>query len=157
MILRKIIIFFLVTFNALFSQPNAEQELIHLLQKWAQDFNSKNIQASCELFAPDLIACFPGISDENYEQNCSSLRTVLMDKSKTYFYEPPIIESVLVENNLGVVRLVWNLRISDKDHTELNTARSLDIFTRQKDGRWKLSVSFAYPEKISDLQNTRRY
>lgn len=130
------------------SPESSRQELIELLQKWARDFNSKNVQEVCDLFAPDLISSFPGIPDENYEQNCKSLTSVLADEDKIYFYEAPHIQKVIVDCDVGIVKLIWRLKVSDKNNqkTEIITARSLDVFKRQQDGRWKLSISFAYPE-----------
>jgi ketosteroid isomerase-like protein len=124
-----------------------QSEIIRLLQKWPEDFNAKNIQAVCRLFAPDLIASYPGSSDRGYEEMCRQLTKVLTDSDRLFRYDPPKIEQVMIEGDLAVVRLVWTLRISSKDQSavEIIKENGLDVFIRQGDGSWKIAISYAYP------------
>jgi len=54
---------------------------------------------------------------------------------------------MLVSGDLAVVRLVWTLSITDRNVPAGLTIKEkgIDVFTRQKDGAWKLSISHAYP------------
>lgn len=148
----RILIIFIVSFSNVISVEDAvdaksRQEIINLLQKWPQDFNAKNIEATCGLFAPDLIASYPGTADKNYQEMCRTLNAAMTDSNKIFSYETPNIEQIIVQGDLGVVRLIWNLKISHKNqlNTELIKEKGLDIFKRQKDGSWKIAISYAYP------------
>jgi ketosteroid isomerase-like protein len=149
-ILNFLIIFIFSCSNAYSSESaidaKSRQEIVRLLQKWPQDYNAKNIEATCGLFAPDLIASYPGTSDRNYQEMCSSLKAVLTDSNKTSSYEAPHIEQIIIQGDISVVRLIWNLKISYKNqmNTELIKEKGLDVFKRQKDGSWKIAISYAY-------------
>jgi len=118
-----------------------KNEIRQALVKWSQDFNDKNVPAVCSLFAPDLVAQYPSVPDRNYSEMCRHFKEVLSDPSKKYSYSPPQIHSMLVDGNLAVVRLVWVL----KTPTETIAENGLDVFRRQQDGSWKISISYAYP------------
>jgi ketosteroid isomerase-like protein len=127
----------------------AKQEITHLLQKWPQDFNARNIDAVCGLFAHDLIASYPGTNDKNYNDMCKKLTESLMHPESIYHYEAPKIEQIIVDDELAVVRLIWTLKIAykNKADTEVIQEKGLDVFQRQKDGSWKIRISYAYPLK----------
>lgn len=131
--------------NNLDSKSRPEIEIIQALQKWPQDFNSKHIKEVCGLFAPDLIASYPGTKDRNYEEMCHKLTASLSDSDKSFRYDAPAIEQIIIEGDLAVVRLIWTLTISYKDQQEIIKEKGLDVFQRQKDGTWKIAVSYAYP------------
>lgn len=80
---------------------------------------------------------------------CQHLTAVLKDPNKTFHYESPKVEQIIINDNLAIVRLIWTLRISDRSGINIDSIqeRGLDVFTRQKDGSWKISISYAYPEK----------
>jgi ketosteroid isomerase-like protein len=130
------------------NDPVAEQQIVSALKKWPQDFNKKNVPGVCELFAPNLIAIYEGIPERNYEEICRQLSAVLSDPNKSFHYETPEIEQVLIDNEMAVVRLVWKLKITDKQTAQVTSIREkgMDIFQRQKDGSWKIAISYAYPE-----------
>lgn len=126
----------------------SRQEILNLLQKWPQDFNAKNIEATCGLFAPDLIASYPETADKNYQEMCRFLKAALTDSNKIFTYEAPNIEQIIIRGDIAVVRLIWQLKISYKNqlNTELIKEKGLDVFKRQKDGSWKIAISYAFPE-----------
>lgn len=125
---------------------SANEEIIDLLKKWPQDFNAKNIDEVCGLFAPDLVAAYQGAPDRNYEEMCLSLTSILSDKTKTFTYDEPVIEQVIVQGDMAVVRLIWHLTVFDADKKPIESIkeRGLDVFKRQKNGRWKIAISYAY-------------
>lgn len=152
---KRILSFFLVPFLYIFvlsaestSDQQAQAEIVQKLQNWSRDFNAKNSEAVCGLFAPDLIASYPGTVDKNYEEMCKQLTTSLKDPNITYHYDIPAIEQVIINGDLAIVRLVWTLKISYKNKPEQEEVRErgLDVFKRQKDGSWKIAISYAYQE-----------
>lgn len=152
-IIGKIAIVVLTLFSAaVFSEENtpalkSRDEIINLLQKWSQDFNAKKIPETCDLFAPDLVSSYPGTKDRNYEQMCSHLTEILSDKDRIIQYEAPKLEQIWVNGDLAVVRLIWTLKTSNKEgeHFKIINEKGLDIFSRQPDGTWKISISYAHP------------
>lgn len=138
-----------ISSTALSLDTESKTAIIHALQKWSEDFNAKNIEATCGLFAPDLIVSYPGTADRNYAEMCRHLTAILTDIDKRFHYEAPRIEQILIEGDLAVVRLTWILTISSHNppkKIETLKEKGLDIFKRQRDGHWKISISYAYPE-----------
>ena len=115
------------------------------LEKWTQDFNSRNASAAvCSLFAADLISNFRGQPEDSYGSLCANLQMALADQSNTYHYDLEIKE-IIVSCDMAVVRLVWTLKVRPKDGPETTTREpGLDIFRRQPDGNWQISRYMAY-------------
>jgi ketosteroid isomerase-like protein len=120
-------------------------EIISRLEQWPKDFNDKKVQAVCDLFAPNLVASYPGTTDKNYEEMCLQLKKAMTDVTKQFRYAAPHIEEILIGDNMAAVRLIWTLTISNKDGVETVKEKGLDVFQRQPDGKWKIAISFAYP------------
>lgn len=119
------------------------------LLQWPKDFAAKDARAVCGLFAPDLEASYPGGPDRNYDAMCKHLTAVLNNPDKTFRYDAPRIDDILVSGDLAVVRLVWTLRVTEKGKPgeTVIRERGIDVFKRQKDGAWRISISHAYPEE----------
>ena len=127
------------------STAGAQNQIRAELEKWTQDFNTRNPSAAvCALFAPDLISNFQGQPEDSYGSLCANLQLALADSTKTYHYDLELKE-IIVSCDLAAVRLVWTLRVRMKDGTE-ETSREpgLDIFRRQSDGSWKIARFMAY-------------
>lgn len=122
-------------------------EIVNRLNQWSEDFNAKKSEAVCGLFAPDLVASYQGTPDIDYEEMCQKLTKILKQTETAYHYDKPQIEEILIKDDLAVVRLIWTLTLTDKDHTVIDRIqeKGLDVFRRQKGGIWKISVSYAYP------------
>lgn len=154
MMLKYLIVFFFCSSSVFASEDVAEaktkQEIVNLLKKWSQDFNAKNIQSTCGLFAPDLVASYPGIADKNYEEMCQFLTAALTNKNKNFFYEMPAIQEILIHGDIVVVRLIWTLKITEKNRSNIEVIKEkgLDVFKRQKNGNWRIAISYAYPDEI---------
>jgi ketosteroid isomerase-like protein len=127
------------------TDPAARNSIIQNLNKWSDDFNAKNLDAICSLFAPDLVATFPGAKDRDFKGMCDSLKAAV-EGNVGYHYEKPEIEQVIVQGNLAVVRLIWTLKItSDTSEERTVKERGLDVFKRQPNGSWKIAISYAHP------------
>ena len=131
----SILFTFLICSDVIFSlesdaESRARLEIVSRLQKWPEDFNAKNIQEVCGLFAPDLIASYPGTADRNYDEMCRQLTGILSNPDKIFRYEVPKIEQILIDHDLAVVRLIWTLIVSNKyiSDTELIKYSVLDVF-----------------------------
>ncbi len=148
-LLLSFLIFSATAFSAE-SDKEVKAEITRLLQKFPKDFNAKNYQGACALFAPDLIAEYPGVPDTTYKKMCDQLSDLLTKPGITLHYSAPKIDQILVEGNIAIVRVVWILTTSCKDQPDVVIAeKSLDIFRRQKDGSWKLAMFYCFPEPIS--------
>jgi len=126
------------------STSGAQDQIRAELEKWTRDFNSGAASEVCSLFAPDLISNFRGEPEDTYNSLCANLQMALADSAKAYHYDLEIKE-VIVSGDVGVVRLVWTLKVRPKNGLE-DTKREpgLDIFRRQPDGSWKISRYMAY-------------
>jgi uncharacterized protein (TIGR02246 family) len=114
------------------------------LTQWMADFNAGRAEKVCELFARDLVAQYRGQPERDWEALCDLLKRSLADRGKSYSYALAIHE-ILVEGDLGVVRLTWTLTIRAKDAAETTSVEpGIDIFRRQADGSWKISRYIGY-------------
>jgi ketosteroid isomerase-like protein len=127
------------------STAAAQNQIRAELEKWTQDFNTRNPSAAvCSLFAPDLISNFQGQPEDSYGSLCANLQMALADPTKTYHYDLELKE-IIVSCDIAAVRLVWTLTVRMKDGTEETTREpGLDIFQRQSDGSWKIARFMAY-------------
>lgn len=133
------------TFALHASEGESEKEIRRVLNQWPQDFNAKNSKAVCGLFAPDLVASYPGTKDRTYTDMCEQLTHVMNQSDKKYEYQAPEIEQIIVEHDLAAVRLIWTLKITNGDQEEVVREKGLDVLKCQKDGSWKIAISYAYP------------
>lgn len=118
------------------------------LDRWSAAFNARDPAGSCALFAPDLIATFPGGPDRDYGAMCRQLTAVVRDRTRSLRYSFEL-EEIVVRGDLAVVRLVWTLRSRDAtaDRETVEHERGVDVFRLQPDGSWRISRSMAYPEE----------
>lgn len=124
-----------------------ESEIRQRLNQWPQDIQQKNMAAVCELFAPDLVASYPGTADRNYQDMCRQLTQVIQNPAKTIRYDQPEIEEIIVDKDIAIVRLIWTVTVLENatQVSEVVREKGLDVFQRQADGSWKIKISYAYP------------
>jgi steroid delta-isomerase len=123
----------------------AQAAIRSALTQWMADFNSGDAEKVCDLFARDLIAQYRGQPERGYDALCDLLKRSLHDRSKSYTYSLAI-EEIMVESDLGVVRLTWTLKVRGRDAASesVSVEPGIDIFRRQADGSWKISRYLAY-------------
>jgi len=116
------------------------------LRQWPQDFNARNLDAVCGLFADDVVLAYPGAPDRNRDAFCDQMRGQFRDPSKTFSYDEPDIKEIIVEGDLATVRLFWTLTVRDTSGKVLETIHEdgVDVFRRQPDGSWKIHISHAF-------------
>lgn len=140
-----------------FASPDTTRlQITRRLDNWAHDFNAKNELAVCDLFASDLIASYQGTKDRNYEQMCEGLSLSIHHPDKTFRYETPKIEQIIPKGDIAVVRLIWTLKIYDKNHniSEIIREKGLDVFRKEPNGKWKIIISYAYPLNLENVSET---
>ncbi|MBJ8348168.1 DUF4440 domain-containing protein [Antrihabitans sp. YC2-6] len=117
------------------------------LVQWPNDFNDRNVDAVCSLFAPDTQVVYPDSQDRDYEAFCAQMHDVLGPSDKTFRYAAPDIETIIVDGDLATVSLIWTLTVTDSSGVVLETVEEngVDVFQRQDDGSWKIRISHAFP------------
>jgi steroid delta-isomerase len=125
------------------SDTPAQAAIRAALTQWMTDFNAGRAEKVCDLFAPDLVAQYRGQPERGWDALCDLLKRSLADRDKTYTYALAIKE-ILVEGDLGVVRLAWTLTVRGKDGENTSVEPGIDIFRRQADGSWKISRYMGY-------------
>jgi len=128
--------------------PAADRAAItRALNAWPGAWARRDAAAICDLFAPDAVLSFPGGPDRTARQACAQFRALTADRRRSVRYRRPRIESIAVDGDLAAVRLIWTYRIRGAHGRVLERGREkgLDVFARQPDGAWRISVSFAYP------------
>lgn len=115
------------------------------LAKWTADFNARDAERICDLFAPDLVYDYRGFPERTHADLCGLLRRSLADGTRQFTYALDIKE-IIVAGDLGIVRLVWTLRttLSGASTVVESKEPGLDVFRRQPDGGWKIVRYIAY-------------
>ena len=123
----------------------AETAIRDALTRWTADFNARDANRICDLFAPDLRYDFRGSPERDYNAMCSLLHRALGDRSKkiTYSFD---IKEIIVSGDMAIVRLVWTSRASQEGSSQVTETKEpgLDVFRRQPDGQWRIARYMAY-------------
>lgn len=100
----------------------------------------------CGLFANDVVLSYPDSPDRGYDAFCTQMTRRLQDPTRHYTYADPDIEEILVDGDLGAVKLIWTLTVTDPSAKVLETVveDGVDVFQRQADGSWKIRISHAF-------------
>jgi steroid delta-isomerase len=127
------------------SNAAAEKDIRDALSRWTAEFNARDATRICDLFAPDLRYDFRGSPERDYMAMCSALHRALGDRSKTLIYSFDIKE-IIVSGDMAIVRLVWTSRVSNEGSSQVTETKEpgLDVFRRQRDGKWRIARYLAY-------------
>ena len=100
----------------------------------------------CGLFADDVVLSYPGSADRGHDAFCTQMKSRFQDPAKRYTYADPDIEEILVDGDLGAVKLIWKLTVTDPSGKVLESTAEdgVDVFQRQADGSWKIRFSHAF-------------
>lgn len=128
------------------SRGDAPMEIRNALEQWSRDFNAGNAPAVCGLFARDVRVMYPGRTDRDYDAVCRELTEAMRGGDRTFRYDAPQVADVVVSGDMAVVRLVWTLRASGAGGNFTARENGVDIFRRQSDGAWRISLSHSYPD-----------
>ena len=103
------------------SGESGAEQIRTRLNTWRYQFNARNADAVCDLFAPDLVDVFQGQPDRNFDQLCTFLRNSLNNPQLDFHYDLDI-KDVFVSGGLGAVRLVWTLTVTHPDGSVADTS-----------------------------------
>jgi ketosteroid isomerase-like protein len=125
-------------------EADPEASIRHALTSWMNEFNARDTQAVCNLFAPGLRYDVQGLPEQNHNDMCDRLHRSLTGTEVGFRYDLNIKE-IIVSGDLAVVRLVWSLTVSRPGVPDVVTPEAgMDIFRRQDDGSWKIIRFMAY-------------
>jgi len=120
--------------------------VVAALDAWPGAWERRDADAICGLFARDAVLLFPGRPDRDYATACTQFRRLAADPDTEIRYRRPHIQSVAVSGRLAAVRLIWTVTIRSGDGpAETSREQGLDVLRRGADGRWRITVSHAYP------------
>jgi steroid delta-isomerase len=131
------------------ADDSAEVAIRSALAQWTQDFNNRNAEKACSLFAQDLRYDFRGYPERDYRDICDRMQRSLGDASKTYSYDLDVRETI-VSGDIAVVRLVWKLTVTLPNGQQVVSVEpGMDVFRKEPDGAWKIIRYIAYeaPER----------
>jgi ketosteroid isomerase-like protein len=118
-----------------------------LFANWTDAFNRKDLVGASKLFSPDCIASTPDDSNRDYSSIRTGFKKLFALKDKNYQYKYKI-HNIYRSGDLATVRITWYLKIHE--HRKLiseSQEQGIDIFKRNKTGRWEIVNFIAYSEK----------
>ena len=131
------------------AEDSAEVAIRSALAQWTQDFNNRNAEKACSLFAQDLRYDFRGYPERDYRDICDRMQRSLGDASKTYSYDLDVRE-IIVSGDIAVVRLIWKLTVTLPNGQQVVSVEpGMDVVRKEPDGAWKIIRYIAYetPER----------
>jgi steroid delta-isomerase len=125
----------------------ARAEITAALTQWQDDFNAGRADRVCDLFARELRADFRGIGQRGYEAQCDLLRRSLADPARRFSYALAISD-IQVWGDTATVLLTWTLTVRQNDTGReiVSVEPGLDVFRRERDGRWRIVRYMAYEQ-----------
>lgn len=127
------------------ADTGARAEIAAALRQWMADFNAGRADTVCDLFARSLRVDYRGQPERGYAAQCALLRRSLADRTRAYAYALAVKE-IRVWGDVAIVRLTWTLTVRQRDsgRETRSVEPGLDVFHRQKDGRWRIIRYMAY-------------
>jgi ketosteroid isomerase-like protein len=112
---------------------------------WRSAFDSRNVNAVCDIFAPDLRLDAGPLLDDTYSRLCARLQRILKDPEATYKYSLAIRE-ILIFGDIAIVRPVWTLTVTREGEPSaiVTTEPGLDVMRRERNGTWRIFRFMAY-------------
>jgi steroid delta-isomerase len=123
---------------------SAQKIIEQSLRNWTESFNRRDLESVMDLFAPDLVASHRGQPDRNYNELRELLKKSLESTDLQFRYELEI-EEIIVDRDMAVVRLIWTLTTEQNGQRETSRDRGLDVFRRQRDGKWRIVRFLSFP------------
>ena len=123
-----------------------EEAIRSTLRQWTTNFNNKNADEVCNLFARDLRYDFRGYPERGYDDICTLLHRSLRDESKRYTYDLDIRE-IIVSGDLAVVRLTWTLNVTLANGQIVTTVEpGMDVLRKGQNNQWKIVRYLAFEQ-----------
>ena len=117
----------------------AKAAIAERLDRWTAAFNAKDLDAICDLFAPDLEYTVDDVLNGSRDRLCGAIREALAKPGLTLRYDEPAIHEILVLGDLAVVRLTWTLTAEKNGARDTTEEEGLDVFRRAPDGVWSIA------------------
>ncbi|VVC75928.1 hypothetical protein AQUSIP_12290 [Aquicella siphonis] len=136
----------LILNHAVYAQSESATASIHnAFSSWTASFNRKDLNATCDLFAQNLILEYQGQPAKNYDEVCQNFKKLFASPDINYHYEYKI-HNIYQTNDWAAVRITWILKADNKNKNEiLIQEEGMDIMAKTPSGKWKIIRSFAYP------------
>ena len=124
-------------------ESTAEKEIRAALSRWVDAANRQDWKAALDVWAPDLIGWYPGLSDITYEREVATSKRPPTDRVTNY---QVTVDEVIVSSGLAVVRDTWVFTTKHASGDSTEKVRSFEVWRQQQDGSWKIIRWISAPE-----------
>ena len=133
------------------SPADDEAKIRAALARWVKSFNSGDLKAAAQVWAPDLDGWAPEGADDTFaqEQEYAAKASGKLPGA-TYALQ---INEVIVSGDLAVCRDTWT-ETPRADSAKARTFRSFEVWRRQPDGSWKIARWIDGPVKEAKSPRT---
>ena len=127
------------------ADPAADEAAIRQrLIDWTAAFNARDAAGACDLFAPDLAYAVQDLARGDHATMCGNFARLFAKPGVALRYDPPMIDEIIIEGDLAVVRLTWTLTTEAEGASETGVEEGMDVFRSQTDGRWSIARFLAF-------------
>lgn len=144
--MRLIIVILLLIFSKCSFAVPTENELLfqRIFTAWTNAFNHKELSASCDLFAKEVIADYRGVPQKNYAAICDGFKKIFSDKDRQYQYRFKL-HRIYRWGDLATTRITWYLSIFEKGKLVSSMQdEGIDVFVKNKLGEWEIVNYIGY-------------
>jgi steroid delta-isomerase len=117
------------------------------LLRWTVAFNERRADATCDIFARDLIADVAGAPERGRAAICAQIATALA-RTDQRMTNVPDIREIIISGKVAVVRLVWRVTIERGHMRQTTDEPGIDVFRKEPDGTWVIIRYLAYSREV---------
>jgi len=130
----------------------AAQAVWSTFEAWLKAYAAGDLDGSMRIFDPAVVFAFQGQKDQTYADLEAGYRDEFAKRKQSGAGTEwvPTVEEVYAQGQTAFVRSVWEGRERTADGVKVTARnRSIDVFRRGADQRWRIFRSLNYPEKPS--------
>jgi ketosteroid isomerase-like protein len=116
-----------------------------IFSAWTKAFNEKRFPEVCSLFSRSLNSDYQGAPTKDYAATCNGFQKIFQQTEYVYHNDFKI-HQIYRSNDQAAVRITWYLNVyKEGAHHSSIQEEGLDIFQKQKSGKWEIVHFIAYP------------
>jgi uncharacterized protein (TIGR02246 family) len=142
---------FLFAYNSVVAQNKSAtdkevEKVREAFNSMVRGFNARDAKQAVSYFAEDLLLVHPLRGEADYKAVSEGFEKAFRTPLENPYTILTDIEEIQVSGDMAFIRVIWS-RESVADKQILSGEKDVEIWQRQKDGKWKLARGYSFPLK----------